>query len=67
MIELTEQQSQTLNLFVDGKTMKEIALYLGVSYSRVINILNSILIKTGSKSRKELLSKARLLEISVTK
>lgn len=67
MIELTEQQSQTLNLFVEGMSMKEIALHLGVSYSRVINILNSILIKTGSKSRKELLSKARLLEISVTK
>lgn len=65
MIELSKQQARTLELFLDGKTMREIALSLGVSYSRVMNILNEILIKTGIKSRKELLIEGKTIEFEV--
>lgn len=67
MIELSPQQYKTLDLFLQGLTIKEVALNLGVSYSRAINILNEILVKTGWKSRKELLANGKLLEISIKK
>lgn len=65
VIKLTEQQERALNLLGEGKNYKEIALTLGVSYSRVINILNDLLIKTGFRSRKELLANAKTLEYEV--
>lgn len=55
IITVTEQQKKTLDLLYEGKSYQDIALALGVSYSRIINILNNILIKTKLSSRKELL------------
>lgn len=57
MIEITVtlQQARALDAFFEGKTLADIALSLGVSYSRIINILNAILVKTKLSSRKELL------------
>lgn len=66
-VTLTAQQKKALDLFVTGMSLKELSLNLGVSYSRVINILNDILVKTGYKSRKELLANGKLLEITVKK
>lgn len=54
-ITVTPQQKRALDLFFEGKTYQEIALALGVSYSRIINILNNILVKVKLSSRKELL------------
>lgn len=65
MIKITEQQKKVLTMFAQGKTMKEIALALDVSYSRVINILNELLIKTGFKSKRELLANAKIIEFEV--
>mgnify|MGYP006057245617 CR=1 FL=1 len=66
MLTLTQQQARVFDLFVKQRNnMKEIALTLGVSYSRIINILNEILIKTGFKSRNELLIKGVDLEFEV--
>ena len=65
VIKLTVQQEKALKLLGDGKNYKEIALTLNVSYSRVINILNDLLIKTGLKSRKELIANAKTLEYEV--
>ena len=65
VIKLTGQQEKALKLLGDGKNYKEIALTLNVSYSRVINILNDLLIKTGLKSRKELIANAKTLEYEV--
>lgn len=64
-IKLTEQQERALNLLGDGRNYKEIALTLNVSYSRVINILNEILLKTGLKSKRELIANAKTLEYDV--
>lgn len=66
-VTLTAQQKKALDLFVTGMSLKELSLNLGVSYSRVINILNDILVKTGYKSRKELLANGKLLEVTVKK
>lgn len=66
MITLSQQQARVFDLFVrQRKSMKEISLTLGVSYSRTINILNEILIKTGYKSRNELFAKGADLEFEV--
>jgi len=54
-IKVTPQQKKALDLFYEGKNYQEIALALDVSYSRIINILNNILVKTKLSSRKELL------------
>lgn len=62
MIQLTLQQGKVFELFAQGKTMREIALTIGVSYSRIVNILNEILIKSGYKNRRELLINAKSLE-----
>lgn len=68
MIELSEQQIKTLELFAkDGINMKDISTRLGISYSRVINILNEILIKTGYKTRKELLINSNKVEYCLKK
>ena len=68
MIELSEQQIKTLELFAkDGINMKDISTRLGISYSRVINILNEILIKTGYKTRKELLINSNNVEYCLKK
>lgn len=64
-IKLTKQQERALNLLGDGRNYKEIALTLNVSYSRVINILNEILLKTGLKSKRELIANAKTLEYDV--
>ena len=57
MIEIiiTPQQAKALGYFFEGLTLADVALKLEVSYSRVINILNAILVKTRLTSRKELL------------
>ena len=57
MIEIivTPQQAKALDYFFEGLTLADVALKLEVSYSRVINILNAILVKTRLTSRKELL------------
>ena len=65
VIKLTEQQERVLKYLGDGKNYREIALSLDVSYSRVINILNDLLIKTGFRSRKELIANAKTLEYEV--
>lgn len=65
IVKITNQQARALNLLGEGKNYKEIALTLGVSYSRVINVLNELLIKTGFKSRKELMANAKTLEYEV--
>ena len=65
MIELSQQQANTLELFLEGKSMKQMALTLGVSYSRIVNLLNEVLIKTGTKSRKELLIHGNEIEYVV--
>ncbi|MBQ6907793.1 MAG: hypothetical protein IJQ28_05390 [Clostridia bacterium] len=62
MIQLTLQQGKVFELFAQGKTMREIALTIGVSYSRIVNILNEILVKSGYKNRRELLINAKSLE-----
>lgn len=54
-ITVTPQQGRALDCFFEGKTLTDTALVLAVSYSRVINILNAILVKTKLSSRKELL------------
>ena len=64
-IKLTEQQEKVLTYLGEGKSYKEMALSLNVSYSRVINILNDLLIKTGLKSKRELLANAKTLEYEV--
>lgn len=64
-IKLTQQQATALDLLGEGKNYKEIALTLNVSYSRVINILNEILLKTGFKSKRELIVNAKTLEYDV--
>lgn len=57
MIEIivTPQQGRALDYFFAGDSLADVALKLGVSYSRVINILNAILVKTKLSSRKEIL------------
>lgn len=62
---LTEQQGRALELFSNGLTIQEIALSLGVSYQRALTVLNSILLKTEFKNRRELLANAKSLEIVV--
>lgn len=64
---LSEKQKRTLELFLEGNSLKSIALTLGVSYSRVVTLLNEVLIKTGYKSRKELLINGKNLEIELKK
>lgn len=66
MVEFTEQQAKAFDLFVnERKNMREISLLLGVSYTRVVNILNEILIKTGYKDRKTLFQEGKTMEFSV--
>lgn len=62
---LTEQQHRALGLFIEGLSIQEIALSLGVSYQRALTVLNSILLKTEFKNRRELLANAKSLEIVV--
>ena len=64
-VTLTEQQNRALGLFVEGLTIQEIALSLGVSYQRALTVLNSILLKTSFKNRRELLANAKSLEIVI--
>ena len=54
-IKISPKQAAALELFLAGKSMREISLTLSVSYSRVISLLNELLVKTGLKTRKELL------------
>lgn len=62
---LTEQQNKFLQALLEGKTMKQISTMLGVSYSRVIQILNIMLLKTNCKSRTELLVKGKDFDIKI--
>jgi len=62
---LSARQGEALKLLAEGKSIADISLELGVSYSRAINILNEILIKSGLKSRKELLANAKTLDFEV--
>ena len=65
VIYLTAQQAKVFELFVAGRNMKEIAMAIGVSYSRVVNILNEIVIKCGYTSRRELLINAKDIEVVI--
>ena len=56
-ITVTPQQKETLDRFFKGLPLTEIAFELNLSYSRIIQILNAILIKTKSNTRRELLTK----------
>ena len=56
-INVTPQQKKALDKFFEGMPLTEIAFELNVSYSRIIQILNTILIKTKLQTRKELLIK----------
>ena len=64
-IEISEKQAAALELFLAGKNMREIALTLGVSYSRIITLLNELLVKTGLKSRKELLLQGKNFNFNI--
>ena len=59
MIEIwvTVQQKKVLDKYFEGTPLTDIAVDLNISYSRVIQILNNILIKTKLQTRKELLIK----------
>lgn len=58
-VTVTKLQLDVVNAYMEGQSMKEIALAVGVSYSRVINIFNAILIKARCATKKELLLKAK--------
>ena len=51
VIYVTKQQARALELFGNGMAVKDIALTLGVSYQRVVNILNEILARTPFSSK----------------
>lgn len=59
MIEIwvTQRQKEVLDKFFEGKPLTEIAFELNLSYSGIILILNAILIKTKSGTRRELLAR----------
>lgn len=52
---VTPQQKHALDLLYMGKSYRQIADVLHVSYSRVIQIFNTLLLKTKLSSRKELI------------
>ncbi|CDZ78995.1 Shikimate kinase [Legionella massiliensis] len=54
-INLTEQQARCLKLLAKGKTSKEIALLLGISYRTVEGNLAKLMEDTGCSSSKELI------------
>lgn len=56
-IRVTQRQKEVLDKFFEGKPLTEIANDLNLSYSGVILILNAILIKTKSGTRRELLAR----------
>ena len=62
---LSQRQAEALNLLSTGRSIADISLALGVSYSRAINLLNEILVKTGIKTRKELIVASKTLEFEV--
>jgi len=64
-VELTSIQAKVLEMLLSGINMREISQTLNISYNRVINIANSILIKTRMQSRKELLINGKNIEYTV--
>lgn len=64
---VTEIQGKAASLYIAGLNMREIALELGVSYSRVVQIINAILIKTRSASKREFLLNAKDIEWVIKK
>lgn len=63
MILLSERQKEAFDLFAEGKSIKDIAISMGISYGRAVTLLNEILHKTDFKSQRELLANAKSLEI----
>ena len=63
VIYVTKQQARALELFGNGMAVKDIALTLGVSYQRVVNILNEILARTPFSSKRELLANIKNIEL----
>jgi DNA-binding NarL/FixJ family response regulator len=57
---LTLREQQTLNLYLEGYSRKEIALSLQVSDNTVKYYINNIFQKNNIKSRAELLKKIKL-------
>ena len=56
-ITVTPQQKETLDRFFKGMPLTEIAFEMNLSYSRIIQILNVILIKTKTTTRRKLLTR----------
>ena len=44
-VKLSPQQARALTLYGQGQSLREISIALGVSYNRVLNIINEILAK----------------------
>lgn len=65
MITLSQQQYKAVKNLEKGLSLKDIALTMNVSYTRVIALLNEVLIKTGMKSRKELILNVKSLEFEI--
>lgn len=65
MITLSQQQYKAVKNLEKGLSLKDIALAMNVSYTRVIALLNEVLIKTGMKSRKELILNVKSLEFEI--
>lgn len=65
MVTLTDKQAQLLEVLKRGLSLKDAALELGVSYSRIINLCNNLLIKTGYKTHRELLVNIKSIEYEV--
>ena len=63
--EFTQREAEVLELLGEGKAFTEISIQLGISYSRVINIANNLLHKSGFKSKNELRANAKTLEYEV--
>lgn len=62
-VKLSPQQARALSLYGQGQSLREISIALGVSYNRVLNIINEILAKTPFKNKQELLMHAQNIEI----
>lgn len=62
-IKLTPQQKKALDFFSKGLSLREISVTMGVSYQRILNLLNEILAKTPYSNRTELLLNLSSLEI----
>ena len=65
MVVLTEKEDKAFQLLLAGKTMRETAMTLNVSYNRVVALLNAVLIKTGCRTRRELMVNGRSIKYKI--